>query len=152
MSTAVNITEEEMPILRPIPFTDGQDHRHYRIMEDWHYNKLPGMYFVVKKGKVINGASVPKMFSNIFSPTGILFIGAILHDPGYEDAGLWFIANDGNEMFSKMTRQELDDLFGRICRHHYPEHQWAINKAEALLEIGGGSAWEECREKENNGN
>jgi len=151
MSDAVNISEEEMPILRPIPFDPGQDHRHWRFMEDWYYRVRSGKFkervIFIKKGTVINGASIPKLFSNVFASTGILFLGACVHDPGYENAGLTFFM--GNEyVFLRMSRGELDGLFGKICSTHYPDEAWAISRAEGLLRTFGHGAWEDARKKD----
>ena len=157
MSDAVNITEEEMPILRPIPFKPREDHRHWRFMEDWVYGKvsqLPerwstfGQSIFIPKGKVINGASIPKIFTNVFSSTGILFIGACIHDPGYEDAGLNFINSSGDKSFFPLVRSQMDDLFADVSQLHYPEHHTAIELAERNLELFGGGAWDDCRKKD----
>lgn len=152
MSDAVNITEEQMPILRPIPFEPGQDHRHWRFMSTWHYlihvGKFKGMTIQVPAGKVVNGASIPKLFSNTFASTGILFIGACIHDPGYESGGLIFLDSHNTPKFMQMGRSELDDLFIDISHYHYPEHPIAIGTAGALLSAGGGEAWDDCRRKD----
>lgn len=144
MSNAQNILEEEMPILRPIPFKDDEDHRHWRFMEDWIYDKNPIGKIYIHKNEIINGASIPKLFSNVFASTGILLLGASVHDPGYKYGGLHFLEDD-EIIFREMTRNKLDDLFGEISRFHYPKEMWAINKAEYLLEMFGQNAWDECR-------
>ena len=159
MSTAKNIIEAEMPLLRPIPFKDGEDHRHFKFEVDWYYGKLdqlpdfkelglPGSTVVVKAGEVINGASIPKVFSNIFAATGILFIGACLHDTGYKYAGLFFVLIDGTEVFHAMSKSKLDDLFASVSQLHYPEHHAAIELAERNLEWFGRGAWDDCRKKD----
>jgi len=156
MSTTTNLTQEEMPWLQPVLFNNGQDHRRWLFLKDWHYNKLdllpnfadygfPSSEILIKKGKIINGASIPKIFSNTFASTGILFIGACIHDSGYEDAGLWFTFPDNSKIFHYMTRSILDNLFTDISHLHYPEHPISIRTARLFLKIGGGAAWDSCR-------
>lgn len=132
-----------MPLLRPVPFEPGQKHRHWRFEEDWFYNRWK-YTVLIPQHTVIDGASVPKFFSNIFSPTGILFIGACLHDFGYEKAFLLKVVGEDITPVI-MTRKELDDMFGEVSRLHYPDETWAINNAEACLEFGGQEAWDNCR-------
>lgn len=159
MSTGTGLLQSEMPWLQPMMFTDGQEHRHWLFLQDWVYNKLdklhdfkelnlPSNTVLVKQGEIINGASIPKIFSNVFAATGILLVGACIHDPGYKYAGLTFIMPDGSELFHPMSKSRLDDLFASVSQFHYPEHWTAIEGAERTLELFGGGAWEDCRKKD----
>ena len=89
------ISYENMPIIQPIPIPTKDKGffgalfiwlfkaRQWTVMEDWCYT-LRGIYMVIPKGFIFDGASVPKYFWSWVSPTGILLIAGLIHDYGYK--------------------------------------------------------------------
>lgn len=84
-----------MPILRPVPIQTKNCNwfkaiyrwftniRKWEVMETWKYRLKNGKLVYVPKGFVFDGASVPKMFWGILSPTGLLLVPGLLHDYAY---------------------------------------------------------------------
>jgi len=72
---------DQMPILRPIPVTKRGERRRFELMEDWKCELLGrGFTFIIPKGFVFDGASIPRLFWNMLSPSGYLFLAGLLHD------------------------------------------------------------------------
>ena len=146
----------KMPKMVPIPFEGDESHRRWMLLEDWVFrwgNKL----IVIEKGFVFNGASIPKIFSNIFASTGILFLAALIHDHLYQHRWIWIIEPQKGDLFYEKNKQKLycskevsDDIFGQIALISYPEFPKAIWIAKKSLTLGGQSAWDKCRKAEGN--
>jgi len=74
-------TKEQMPILRPIPVSKRGERRRYELMRDWKCELLGrGFTFIIPKGFIFDGASIPRLFWNMLSPSGYLFLAGLLHD------------------------------------------------------------------------
>lgn len=58
--------------------------RKWKFSEDWYFQLFDGTWVMAHEGYVLDGASVPKPFRPLLSPTGILFIPGVFHDHGYE--------------------------------------------------------------------
>jgi len=54
---------------------------HWRLVKDWI---TP--YAIIPKGFETDGASVPRLLWPVFSPSGVLFEAAVLHDYLYKNA------------------------------------------------------------------
>ena len=65
-------------VLRWLSFT-----RRWYFSEDWYFRLFDGEWVKIPKGFELDGASIPKPFRFIMSPTGILFIAGGFHDYGY---------------------------------------------------------------------
>lgn len=75
------LTKEQMPILRPIPVSKRGERRRYELMQDWKCELLGrGFTFIIPKGFIFDGASIPRLFWNMLSPSGYLFLAGLLHD------------------------------------------------------------------------
>lgn len=65
-----------------------------------------------KQGFVFDGASIPKIFTNLLSPTGILFIPGLFHDFGYKYQCL--LDCKGNRIFNGESQAFFDRMFDDI--------------------------------------
>jgi len=81
--------------------------RKFELVYNWYF-KLDDEQYVVKKGFVYNGASVPRLARNIFSPTGPFFVASLPHDCGYEYHGLMTYPEYEIKEFS---RGYIDEVF-----------------------------------------
>ena len=57
--------------------------RKWELTQDFVY-KIDRRLFIIPKGFVFDGASVPKFFRSWLSPMGVLLIGGLIHDYGYK--------------------------------------------------------------------
>jgi len=82
----------QMPILEPIPILTKNknflnkiriwlfENRKYKIAKEWEYRYNQDIVFIIPAGFIFDGASVPRLFWPILSPTGLLLIqGLLLH-------------------------------------------------------------------------
>ena len=145
------MSKNDMPKIIPLPMWPKDTHRHWELTEDWHYDRWDGIHVIIEKGFIFNGASIPKVFSNIFASTGILFLASLVHDHIYQYR---YILVE-HEIDGKVTRQKLyltkdraDDIFKEIALVSYPHNKKAIWLAKMALSIGGRFAWKASREKE----
>lgn len=93
---------------------------------------------------VFDGASIPKLLNNIFSPTGMLLFGAAPHDFGYRYEGLIQIDHEGNLQFISYSKKELDNIFKHLCAYESGMNK-ASSVATATLRVAGFVGWKENR-------
>jgi len=118
----IKITWKEMPCMKPISIpTKGKGFwggvwtwimvtRTWEITKDWRY-ELNSVKYVIPKGMIFDGASVPKFFRSWLSPMGVLLIGGLVHDFGYKYSALL----KGNKKSAEVHNQkELDQIFRDI--------------------------------------
>ena len=107
------------------------------ISKDWRF-ELNGQKYVIPKGFVFDGASVPKFLASWLSPVGILLIGGLVHDYVYKYEVL--LKADKKTTTDKMTQKEADQLFRDINIEQNGIHvlNWA---AYLALRAGGFVAW-----------
>ena len=87
----------DYPILEPLPIkTKGfgwwkklwiwiSATRKFKVREDYtYYIPWLDVTVLIPAGFIFDGASIPRMFWPLLSPTGILFIPGLLHDYGYK--------------------------------------------------------------------
>lgn len=91
----MSTTKLNMPIVRPIQIkTKGlpkykaiwtwlTSRRKWEVVEDYYF-KFEDIIYKIPNGFIFDGASIPRLFWIIYSPTGILFIPSIFHDYGYK--------------------------------------------------------------------
>ncbi len=84
-----------MPHMKPLPIkTAGKgffgaiwiwlmNTRKWELTQDFTY-KIDRRLYIIPKGFVFDGASVPKFFRSWLSPMGVLLIGGLIHDYGYK--------------------------------------------------------------------
>lgn len=112
----------EMPYLQPIPIeTKGHGFwkaiwiwimttRTWYVSKDFHYS-IDGINYVIPKGFVFDGASVPKFFRSWLSPMGVLLIAGLIHDYGYKYGEL---RTKGKSQNRPVTRAKMDKIFREI--------------------------------------
>ena len=85
--------QSEMPKLQPLPITKKGEPRRWLLLEDWTCHIL-GRYnlFVIPAGFIFDGASIPRLFWGILSPTGYLFLAGLIHDFVYKYGFLYTYA------------------------------------------------------------
>ena len=76
--------------------------RIFRLTESFRYHSSVGT-IRIPKGFHTDGASVPKIFWNIFSPFGSYFSAALVHD--------FLYSKDSDLIFSAADRAEADHIF-----------------------------------------
>ena len=134
--------------------------RRWKFSEDWYFKLFDGTWVKAYGDFIFDGASVPKLFRFLLSPTGILFIPGVFHDCGYKH----------DKLFGVIVK-ELDDGYLEIVREfdYYPnagKAWWDYvfkkigyqitkfyvipNIVYSALIVGGWSAWSKHRKKEKN--
>lgn len=112
----------DLPILQPLPIeTLGKSffskiwawmfqERKWMVKEDYyfHVNSI-NITLKVPKGFVFDGASVPRIFWGIISPTDILLVPGLFHDFGYRFQCL--LDETDYVIFNKRPKKFFDDLF-----------------------------------------
>lgn len=90
----------------------GYSDRKHKTM--WAYPEdrefyVAGKTFVVPAHYEFDGATVPGLIEGLFSPTGVTFEAASLHDWLYDTWGL------GHPLFSRhdLSRRDVDEIFFR---------------------------------------
>jgi hypothetical protein len=122
--------ELHFPVIRAVPSSKAHEsdswfkriidfalyRRDWEVMEDYVlWSEYFHSYLFIPKGFIYDGASIPKVLNSIYSPTGILFLGAGPHDLGYRYEGILFINVLGSVVFRKCFRSELDEMFNQLC-------------------------------------
>lgn len=117
------MTANQMPILRPLPVSKRGERRRYELMEDWTCDLLGrGFTFIIPAGFIFDGASIPRLFWNMLSPSGYLFLAGLLHDfiYKYRFAYVYSIIDslDGGEprtIKAWFTQKEADKKFEALA-------------------------------------
>lgn len=151
----VGLKYEVMPDMRPIKIpTAGKgfwksvwlwfwDVRTWEIAKDWHF-ELQGKKYVIPKGFVFDGASVPKFLASWLSPVGILLIGGLVHDYIYKYE---YLLKKGKKSTSeKFTQKQADQLF-RDINIEQNGIQFLNYLAYYALRLGGFVAWNGHRKR-----
>lgn len=119
----VGFEYKEMPHMRPLiietkgkGFFKGILHwllgtRKWEICDDFYF-KLRDVDYVIPKGFIFDGASVPKFLGMWLSPTGVLLMGGLVHDYAYKFACLQTKEGLNTE---SMKQGQADKLFRDIC-------------------------------------
>jgi hypothetical protein len=113
------------------------DVRHWEITKDWHF-EVNGKQYVIPKGFVFDGASVPKFLGAWLSPVGILLMGGLVHDYIYKYEVL--LEKGKKKVSDRFTQKQADQLFRDINIEQNGIHvlNWA---AYLALRAGGFIAW-----------
>lgn len=150
------LTKEQMPILRPIPVNKRGEPRRYELMEDWKCEILGRDFtFIIPKGFIFDGASIPRLFWNMLSPSGYLFIAGLLHDFLYKYRFVYIYSSidslDGKEprlikewFDQKKSDEKFEELADKICvgAHFFTK------TAYITLRGFGFIAWDKHRKKD----
>jgi len=151
----MRIKYKRMPIMQPLPIpTKGKGFfgaiwiwvattRKWEITQDFHFT-LDHHKFVIPKGFIFDGASVPKYFRSWLSPMGVLLIGGLIHDYGYKYQTL--LASSKKKSIGVRDQKWMDQAFRDICID--------VNGFKVLnyiayyaLRLGGWVAWKGHRKR-----
>lgn len=111
----------KMPKVIPLPVKKRWERRRWLLIEDWECTLLGKDYtYIIPAGFVFDGASIPRLFWNILSPTGYLFMAGLVHDFVYKHGFLF-----------TYSTLELDGVRGRIYREQCTQKE-ADYKFESL--------------------
>ncbi len=122
--------------------------RKWEVGEDWEYELPDGQRIVIPKGFIFDGASIPRLFWGILSPTGILLIPGLIHDFGYRYDYIWALNKAGSAYRypEKAGKRYWDTLFSQVGL--------AVNGMPIFNKIAwiavatmGGWAWESNRKR-----
>ena len=115
--------------------------RKWEITQDWNYS-INSTNYVVPKGFIFDGASVPKYFRSWLSPMGVLLIGGLVHDYGYKYECLLFAGK--NKATTKKSQKWMDKMFRdiNIDQNGFKIINWI---AYLALRLGGWLAWRKHR-------
>lgn len=151
----VNLKYDEMPHMIPIRIpTAGKGFwgaiwlwligvRTWEIAKDWHFS-VNGEDYVVPKGFVFDGASVPKFLASWLSPVGVLLIGGLVHDYIYKYTVL--VKYGKKQTTDVMNQKQADQLFRDINIEQNGFH-FLNNLAYWALRLGGFVAWNGHRKR-----
>ena len=143
------LLKSEMPHFVALPLWPDDGLRRLELTADWIYKQWPDHNILIEKGTVVNGASIPRLFRNIYDPMGILFLASIVHDKMFQDA--WFyICDDDHKVLGRyyVTYEDANRIFEEIAHLSYPDESNAIELASFALRHGGRGTWDECRERQ----
>lgn len=145
----VGLSFKEMPQMKPITIeTAGKGFwgaiwlwltgsRTWEITKDWQFT-VNEQNYVVPKGFVFDGASIPKFLRSWLSPVGVLLIGGLVHDYVYKYTVL--LKKGKKSTTDPMTQKEADELFRDINIEQNGFH-FLNNLAYWSLRVGGFVAW-----------
>lgn len=113
--------------------------RTWTITKDFHF-KLRGQEYVISKGFIFDGASIPKFLASFLSPVGVLLIGGLVHDYAYKYACL----QQKNGTLLLLNQKFADKLF-RDISIEVNGFQFLNYLAYYALRLGGFMAWNKHR-------
>lgn len=146
-----------MPKIIPLPMVHGDSRRRWKMIEKWFYQAYDKSIHI-PKNFIFDGASIPRIFTRIYSPTGYLFLSALIHDFCYQrgyyyecDTEAYYNNRSGKDTVNwkkkAVTRKEADQLFKAIAKIEYPKHVIKTAIAYTCLRIGGWVAWNRHRKE-----
>jgi hypothetical protein len=154
----IGFTYKEMPHMKPVLIpTAGKGFwgaiklwilggRTWEIAKDWNYT-LGGVKYVIPKGFVFDGASVPKFLASWLSPVGVLLVGGLVHDYGYKYETLYTKdKGDWKDNCGWKTQKDMDIIFRDINIEQNGFH-FLNYLAYWALRIGGFAAWNGHRKR-----
>lgn len=104
----------------------------FRYGYDKHF-QVAGQHFIIPAAYEFDGATVPRPLWGIFSPLGVAFEAASLHD--------WLYDTKGRGMASyslhRLSKEEVDQVFWyHMMQDHTPQLQAWLMKAGVKTPIG----------------
>lgn len=85
--------------------------RRWLVLEDTLVPVGNGHFLCVSAGSVIDGASIPRIFTWLLSPVGYLLEASAPHDIAYMQQRVTFLSEAGEQWTEQVTRRQADDLF-----------------------------------------
>ena len=113
---AIPIEKQDSGLKKVLKF--GSFRRRYRVMENYIcWSEYLNKSIFIPRGFIFDGASIPKAISFLYSPTGVLFYGALPHDYGYKYNGLHLVEDLDSHIinFHKFSKTKLDKIFKELC-------------------------------------
>ena len=148
-----------MPVLVPLPIpTKNQPSplhklvvfvtkiRRWKLAENWKFKLNNGITIVIPEGFEFDGASIPKIFWALLSPTGLLLLPGLIHDYGYRYDQIWKVEKDGSFVaYEKNAGKEYwDNLFQEVGDQ--VNAVFLINLiAKLAVLVGGRRTWDKYR-------
>lgn len=112
---AIQILDQKQNLLVRfwIWLTTGQK---WEIVEDWHFTLPDGTKIIIPKGFIFDGASIPRPFWSLISPTDLLLIPSLIHDFAYRYDYLWTHSRSGELIKYKLFtgRRHWDRVFRQV--------------------------------------
>ena len=142
-----------MPHMKPIPMETKSKGlfggivlwllttRKWEITSDFLFT-IDTTSYVIPKGFVFDGASVPKFFRSWLSPMGVLLVGGLVHDYAYKYETLRLSGKP--KALTKKNQKWCDQLF-RDINIHVNGFKIINNGAYYALRLGGFMAWKKHR-------
>jgi len=149
----MQIKYKDMPHIKPLPIETKSKGffggiylwlvttRKWQLVADWHFT-LDSTKYVIPKGFVFDGASVPKYFRSWLSPTGVLLLGGLCHDFLYKHEVLLLAGK--KKATSKKTQKWCDQTF-RDINIDINGFKIINYGAYYALRLGGWLAWRKHR-------
>ncbi len=151
----IELTTTGMPNMVPIPIpTKGKGFwggvwtwimvsRTWEITKDFQYS-IDGENYVIPRGFVFDGASVPKFLRTWLSPMGVLLIGGLIHDYSYKYTVL--LKKGKKNTSHVMTQKQADQTF-RDINIEVNGFRFINYLAYYALRLGGFMAWNGHRKR-----
>jgi hypothetical protein len=150
-----NFKYKVMPTVQPVPIpTKGKGFwgalmlwllgsRQWQLTKDWKYD-INGIMYVIPKGFVFDGASIPKFFRTWLSPVGVLMMGGLVHDYAYKYKTI--LKANKKDTIGPITQKHSDQLFKDI---NISVNGFRILNyiGYAALRLGGYFAWSGHRKR-----
>jgi|TARA_B110000495_G_C22983496_1_gene578421 hypothetical protein len=123
--------------------------RKWELTKDFTY-KIDRRLYIIPKGFVFDGASIPKFLRSWLSPVGVLLIGGLVHDYGYKYETLRYSASKGKEgdpTIGTKDQKWMDETFRDI--NIKVNGFYALNYlAYYSLRLAGFVAWNGHRKRD----
>jgi len=152
-STGMSFKIKEMPHMKPITIpTKGKGFwgaiwmwlmgtRTWEITKDFHFS-IDGEDYIIPKGFVFDGASIPKFLHTWLSPVGVLLMGGLIHDYAYKYTVL--LKKNKKNVTKVMDQKKADQTF-RDINIEVNGFRMLNNLAYYALRLGGFVAWRSHR-------
>jgi len=126
--------------------------RTWRVAEDWCIDLHIGSRYVtvfIPSGFIFDGASIPRMFWGLLSPTGVLLIPGLIHDYAYRYDKI-LIVHAGNiiDFMEGAGRSFWDETFRNVSEQ-VNGCSVISRTAWVTLKLFGGIAWAQRRMEQN---
>ena len=148
-SSGMDFKTKDMPHMKPIGIpTKGRGFwggvytwlmvtRTWEIVKDFHFS-IDGEDYIIPKGFVFDGASVPKFLHTWLSPMGVLLIGGLVHDYAYKYTVL---LKKGRKSSGNVMKQADADKVFRDINIEVNGFRTINYLAYWALVLGGFVAW-----------
>jgi len=116
------MNERNFPPMIPLPLKSRWSRRNWLQIEDDYVILPTGDTVTLPQGFIFDGASVPRILSALYSPVGILFAAARVHDYAIDNGQLVL-----NGQVRSVSSKEADLMFWWLARDN------GVSKLNAYL-------------------